>query len=596
MEGALGHPPCQTERQMNKIAPILVSAFMIFAAGTAVAAEHQSFITGLRNPVGMLYDPEGRLYIADWGTQSVSRYDAEGRQTVLTRDVGRPSGLARDESGTVYIASYDRNVIYALEPGTAPRILATGFTTPAGLLWADGVLYLANRDAGEILALHPDGRKDVISRGHIQPVGIVKRADESLVISCLGGTIEHIGRDGRVRVISDRLNSPSPGLIADGEDAVMVPDYGGTTVERIYMDGRTETVAGNFITPVGLVRMPDGRLMVGDWGRGMSLILEETGKRGRQEDESGFRLMPYEHLKLENTIADLLRHPAFSGFAPHLLTRDSDLRQMELPLGQISRLMPYHGNVDAATVISALNAMVDSAGAGRTLFYNVYDAEQKRADPAKNTTGLFFFRGRPGAPFAVICPGGGFSYVGSFQEGFPYAMELSQKGYNAFVLRYRVGGGGMPAAQDLAAALSFLFRNAGTLEISRSGYSLWGSSAGARMVASVASHGATGFGGAPLPAPSVVVMAYSGHTEFAPDDPPTFVVVSADDPIVRLADAEKRIAGMRAAGIDVAYRKYRNAGHGFGLGIGTDAQGWMDHAIRFWEKHRATACDAGDCR
>jgi hypothetical protein len=33
----------------------------------------------------------------------------------------------------------------------------------------------------------------------------------------------------------------------------------------------------------------------------------------------------------------------------------------------------------------------------------------------------------------------------------------------------------------------------------------------------------------------------------------------------------------------VEYRKYRNLGHGFGLGIGTSAEGWVLEAIRFWE-------------
>lgn len=560
-----------------------------------MAAERQTFITGLRNPVGMLYDLEGRLYIADWGTQTVSLYGTDGRQTVITLDVGRPSGLALDENGTLYIASYNRNVIYTLKPGKAPRVFATGFNTLAGLLWADGVLYMANRDAGEIIRIHPDGRKELISKGHIQPVGIVKRADGSLVISCLGGTIEHIGLDGRVRVISDKMNSPSPGLIPDGDDAVMVPDYGGSTVERIYMDGRTETVAGGFITPVGLVRMPDGKLMVGDWGRGAALILNEVENRLSQKNESGplNKPMQYAHLKPENTIRELLEHPAFSGFAHNLLTRDSDQRQTDLRLEQAARLMPYHGNVDAGTVINALNTMVDRVGAGNTIFYDFYTEHQKRDDPSKNATGLFFFRGKPGAPFAVICPGGGFSYVGSFQEGFPYARELSQKGYNAFVIKYRVGGGGMPATQDLAAALSFLFKNADNLKISRSGYSLWGSSAGARMAAYIGSHGTARFGGKQLPPPSAIVMAYTGHTEFTPTDPPTFAIVSADDPIVRVSNVENRIAGMRDAGIDVELRKYRNAGHGFGLGVGTDAAGWMEDAVRFWEKHLPTAPGAG---
>ena len=572
---------------MNRKILAIVSAFLMLAVSSAEAAERQTFITGLRNPVGMLYDPEGRLYIADWGTQTVSRYDMDARKTVITQDVGRPSGLAFDENGTLYIASYDRNVIYTFKPGQEPRVFATGFNTPAGLLWTDGVLYMANRDAGEIIRIHPNGRKEVVSSGHNQPVGIVKRADGSLVISCLGGTIEHIGLDGRVRVISDKLNSPSPGLVADGDNAVLVPDYGGTTVERFYLDGKTETVAGGFITPVGLVKMPDGRLMIGDWGRGASVILNDVESSLPQKNESGSLPEPmrYAHLKPETTIGELLEHPAFSGFAQNLLTRDSDQRQTDLTLGQTSRLMPYHGSVDSGMVVSALNAMIDSAGAGNTVFYDFYSDQQKRDDPSKNATGLFFFRGKPGAPFAVICPGGGFSYVGSFQEGFPYAMELSKKGYNAFVLKYRVGGGGMPATQDLAAALSYLFNNADSLKISRSGYSLWGSSAGARMAAYIGSHGAARFGGKQLPPPSAIVMAYTGHTEFTPGDPPTFAVVSADDPIVRVSNVENRIAGMRDAGIDVALRKYKNAGHGFGLGIGTDAQGWMEHAIRFWEKH-----------
>jgi hypothetical protein len=33
----------------------------------------------------------------------------------------------------------------------------------------------------------------------------------------------------------------------------------------------------------------------------------------------------------------------------------------------------------------------------------------------------------------------------------------------------------------------------------------------------------------------------------------------------------------------VAYRKVPGLGHGFGLGTGTAAQGWIDDAVRFWE-------------
>jgi hypothetical protein len=43
---------------------------------------------------------------------------------------------------------------------------------------------------------------------------------------------------------------------------------------------------------------------------------------------------------------------------------------------------------------------------------------------------LLFFRGKPGGPYDVIRPGGGFSYAGSIHEGFPHMLALSGKGYN----------------------------------------------------------------------------------------------------------------------------------------------------------------------
>lgn len=108
-------------------------------------------------------------------------------------------------------------------------------------------------------------------------------------------------------------------------------------------------------------------------------------------------------------------------------------------------------------MISALNPMIDDAAAGQTVFYRFYSEAQRQRQSGLNNTGLFFFRGRFGAPFAVISPGGGFSYVGSVHEGFPYAEAISRKGYNAFVLKYRAGEGGTVATQDLAAVLSPTF-------------------------------------------------------------------------------------------------------------------------------------------
>jgi acetyl esterase/lipase len=295
-------------------------------------------------------------------------------------------------------------------------------------------------------------------------------------------------------------------------------------------------------------------------------------------------IAPGAHLRADSTVQDLLNHPAFAGFARLLLPWDDRTYDGRLPLRDLGTLLPYHSHVDPASVVGALNAMIDDVQTGRPVFYDIYTRPQKAEDATKANTGLFFFRGRPGAPFAVIAPGGGFAYVGSVHEGFPYAVAIRGRGYNAFVLKYRVGSGGTPATRDLASAVSYIFRNAKSLGVSTERYSLWGSSAGARMAAAIGSHGPARFGGDDLPRPSVVVMAYTGHSEVAAHEPSTFVVVGEHDGIASPSVMERRAAAVRATGATVEFHRFPRLGHGFGPGIGTSAEGWLGRAVDFWER------------
>jgi acetyl esterase/lipase len=290
------------------------------------------------------------------------------------------------------------------------------------------------------------------------------------------------------------------------------------------------------------------------------------------------------HLNADDSLRDLLGHPAFAGFARLLLPWDGRRYDENMRLRDIGSLLPYHSHVDPETVVGALNRMIDDVSHGHAVFYSFYSEKQKQAQPARENTGLFFYRGKPGAPFAVVSPGGGFAYVGSVHEGFPYAAEISTRGYNAFVLRYRAGSGGTVATEDLAAAISYIFSNAKALGVDTRDYSLWGSSAGARMAASIGSHGVAAHGGDRLPKPSAVVMAYTAHSDHASAEPPTFVVVGEEDGIAPPSSMERRISALRGAGTEVEYHRYPNLGHGFGPGTGTSAAGWIAGAVRFWEK------------
>lgn len=229
------------------------------------------------------------------------------------------------------------------------------------------------------------------------------------------------------------------------------------------------------------------------------------------------------------------------------------------------------------------NYLKGHAEAGKTVFYDIYSEEEKAADPAKKDTGLFFFKGNPGEKFAICSAGGGFAYVGAMHDSFPHALELSRKGYNAFALIYRPGA--QTACEDLARAIAFVHDHAQELGVNTEGYSLWGGSAGARMSAWLGSYGTQAFGEKAYPRPGAVIMQYTGLSEVYGNEPPTYNCVGTNDSIASYRTMERRIKAIQANGTDAEIEVFQGLSHGFGLGTGTVAEGWIDRSAEFWERN-----------
>lgn len=281
-------------------------------------------------------------------------------------------------------------------------------------------------------------------------------------------------------------------------------------------------------------------------------------------------------LTIGNTLADMLAQPQLAPFARHLLPRPEHGR-LDLALADVARLMPWHSEIRPQIVVDSLNRLIRDIRLGRRVFYS-FGGEAE--------TGLFFMAAKPDAPFALVCPGGGFRYIGLLHEGLPLAQCISEKGFNAFVLQYRTGGERI-ACQDMAQALGWIFEHAANLRVSTGHYSVWGGSAGARMAADLGTYGSYALGGPALPPPCAVIMAYTSHGWHVPTDPPTFAIAGENDEIAPAYVMERRIAQMQADGIDAQIRVFSNIGHGFGTGAGTSAEGWMDEAVAFWERQIA---------
>ena len=140
--------------------------------------------------------------------------------------------------------------------------------------------------------------------------------------------------------------------------------------------------------------------------------------------------------------------------------------------------------------------------------------------------------------------------------------------------------------------MRYISDNASDLGVRTDGYSVWGYSAGGRLSWLWGLDNGFGYAAHGAEAPAAAILSYSGwHEErFAGDYssvPPTFLGYCMDDKVIceeRSEGIERYIEELRLLGKDVEAHVY-DAPHGYGTGAGTEADGWMESAFAFWEKH-----------
>lgn len=157
-----------------------------------------------------------------------------------------------------------------------------------------------------------------------------------------------------------------------------------------------------------------------------------------QQESAGFapKDQMTEPFTVSTPIQEVIDDPIFGRYGRVLFPVD-DWYMSGDTLGELQ--LTWYNNIDPNETVEIANTLWQRANAGETVFYDIYTEEEKAEDPDKEDTGLFFFKGDPGANFAVCNAGGGFAYVGAMQDSCPHALEISKRGYNAFALIYRPG-------------------------------------------------------------------------------------------------------------------------------------------------------------
>ena len=78
-------------------------------------------------------------------------------------------------------------------------------------------------------------------------------------------------------------------------------------------------------------------------------------------------------------------------------------------------------------------------------------------------------------------------------------------------------------------------------------------------------------------------MQYTGLSQVTGMEPPTYACVGISDGIASYRSMEKYISQIEQNGTNAKIEVFKGLSHGFGLGEGTVAEGWIDNAVSFWE-------------
>lgn len=326
----------------------------------------------------------------------------------------------------------------------------------------------------------------------------------------------------------------------------------------------------------------------------------------------------------ETTMKELRENPSIKGSGIYTYSQELE-NPCKRKLWANSTLRTYVNSHVAEDCAKGLNRLIENYNSGTQITYKVYTPEEIAEQPEREDAEIYYFPGsQTNGKYALIIGGNALFTSAELREGVSTAEILNEMGYTAFVLRYRVGwnAGENAPLEDVGHAIRYITAHAAEFGVQPEDYALIGYSSGGQ-IAGLFGSDALGWYQYGVPKPGAVLLAYSVNDFFelqqpwkliidpqAPSDkyyyyqlrvsdyitsdyPPVYHWYGRNDITLMCMNWAAQGPVLERAlvknGVPHVQVVYNNGPHAVGPGRGTDADGWLNDAVAFWEEQTAQA-------
>jgi len=258
-----------------KGALFLLSILVLSLVAPAQAAGARIIVLaqGYGQPDDLAWGPNGAIYFSDFGNSALNQLTPQGRKHVVLAELNKPEGIIVRKDGSIIIAEQGPNQLLWINPQSgAKRVLAT-IPNPSSRAGIDGIardphdgsLIVPDSPSGRVLRLTASGQLlRIQATGLGRPVSALALADGSMIVvdETLNAAL-HIDASGRVRQIGGFLSIPDD-IVSDGAAGFYITCLGDNTLRHLDSNGGITLVAADLHNPQGLLRRPNGELIVAE--------------------------------------------------------------------------------------------------------------------------------------------------------------------------------------------------------------------------------------------------------------------------------------------------------------------------------------------